>query len=75
MNFVKDYPKAEDSYTTAISMNANVIGYYQDLYTLYTYLYKTNTTAAADILKEGLANNPGNQTLLQLQQQMSASAH
>ena len=75
MNFIKDYPKAEENYKTAISINPRVIGYYQDLYTLYHYLYKTNTTAAADIIREGLVNNPGNQDLLNLQAQMNAVAH
>ena len=31
---------------------------YANLYDLYRYSYKTNTTAAADILKQGIKENP-----------------
>ncbi len=67
MNFLKDYPKAETNYLAAIKINPHVIDYYRSLYTLYRYDYKTNTTAAANILVQGLQANPGNPDLLGLQ--------
>lgn len=69
MNFDVNYPKAEVNYKAAIAINPNVIEYYRDLYTLYMSFYKTNTTAAADIIAQGLKANPNNPDLLQLQQQ------
>ena len=69
MNYLKNYPVAESDYQKAIAINPQVIDYYRSLYTLYKYLYKTNTSAAADILAQGLKANPGNADLLQLQKQ------
>jgi len=60
MNILKDYPKAEQNYMSALTIQPKAVAYYADLYTLYTYLYKTNTSAAKDILELGLKNNPGN---------------
>ena len=71
-NFLKDYPKAEAEYKQAIALNPTVVFYYRDLYTLYRYQYKTDTSAAADILAQGLKANPGNQDLLTLQAQLQA---
>ena len=67
MNFLKDYPKAEANYLEAIKINPAFIDYYRTLATLYTHLYKTGTSAAADIIKQGLKANPGNPDLLKLQ--------
>ncbi len=72
MNFIKDYPKAEGYYRQALAINPTVISYYRDLYTLYRYLYKIDTSAASDILTEGLAKNPGNADLLQIQADFKA---
>jgi tetratricopeptide (TPR) repeat protein len=72
MNFLKDYPKAEQNYKQLIVLRPDYIDGYRNLYTLYHYLYRTDTTAAADILQEGLKNNPGNKDLLGLQAQMKA---
>jgi len=72
MNFLKDYPKAEANYKAAIALQPTFIDYYRDLFTLYTSFYKTNTTAAADIVAQGLKANPNNPDLLQLQQQLKA---
>ena len=72
MNFVKDYPKAEANYKAAIALNPQFIDYYRDLFNLYRGFYKTNTTAAADIVAQGLKANPNNPDLLQLQQQLKA---
>jgi tetratricopeptide (TPR) repeat protein len=63
MNFIKDYPKAELYYRKAIANDPHNIDNYRNLYTLYSYLYKTGTSAETDIIKEGLRNNPGNPDL------------
>ena len=68
-NFLKDYPKAEANYLQAVALKPNNIDPYRNLYTMYKYQYKTNTTAAADILAKGLKANPGNPDLLALQKQ------
>ena len=59
MDFIKNYPKAESNYISALKANPNDIGAYRALYSLYTdYGYKTGTGAAEQILKQGIANNP-----------------
>ncbi len=73
MNFLKEYPKAELNYKTVIKLKPDYIDSYRNLYSLYRYLYKTNTSAAADILTEGLTNNPNNAELLQLQAELKAA--
>ena len=73
MNFLKNYPKAEQNFRTVIALSPSYIDSYRNLYTLYRYLYKTNTSAAADILTEGLKNNPDNPDLLQLQIELRAA--
>lgn len=74
MNFQVNYPKAESNYKKAIAIKPTVIEYYRGLYTLYRYDYKVGTSAAADILAQGLKANPNNPDLLQLQQQLQAKA-
>ena len=69
MNFDTNYPKAEASYLAAIKLKPSYIDYYRDLFTLYRSFYKTNTTAAADIVAQGLKANPNNPDLLDLQKQ------
>jgi tetratricopeptide (TPR) repeat protein len=66
-DFLKDYPKAEASYKAAIALKPTVIDYYRQLYYLYKGFYKINTSAAGDILRQGLKANPNNPDLLQLQ--------
>ncbi len=73
MNFLKDYPKAEKNFRAVVTLDPSYIDTYRNLYTLYRYLYKTNTSAAADILKEGLKNNPNNSDLLQLEAELKAA--
>jgi tetratricopeptide (TPR) repeat protein len=73
MNFIKDYPKAEESYRQAINLKPDEISYYRDLHMLYRYLYKTDTTLAADILVEGIEKNPNNEDLLRLQAEYNAA--
>jgi tetratricopeptide (TPR) repeat protein len=66
MNYLKDYPKAESNYKKVIDLRPGVIDVYQNLYYLYLNSYKTDTSAARDILELGLKNNPGNPTLTTL---------
>lgn len=63
MNFIKDYPKAENYYRQALQIKPTEIDFYRNLYTLYRYLYKTDTNAAQEVLELGLKNNPGNSEL------------
>jgi tetratricopeptide (TPR) repeat protein len=72
MNFLKDYPQAEKNYLKVVALRPQAVDAYRNLYTLYRYLYKTDTSAASDILNEGLKNNPGNAELLGLQQDLEA---
>jgi hypothetical protein len=69
-SFLVDYPKAEKYYLQAIKLNPADINTYYNLYLMYRYQYKTNTTAAADIVAAGLKANPGNADLLQLQTEL-----
>ena len=68
-NFLQNYPQAETNYLQAIKLKPDAVYVYANLYSLYKYQYKTNTTAAADILAQGLKANPGNPDLLELQKQ------
>lgn len=63
---VKNYPKAEELFKKAIANEPTRVGLYRSLYELYRFSYKTNTTAAPDILKQGLSANPGTLDLLLL---------
>jgi tetratricopeptide (TPR) repeat protein len=58
MNFLKDYAKAEMYYRAALRIDSKNLDAYQNLYMLYKYLYKTNTSAAADVEKEALKAVP-----------------
>lgn len=59
MNFAHDYPKAEANLLAAIKVQASNPAAYEDLFSLYTTTsYKPSSTAAEDILKKGVANNP-----------------
>ncbi|OHA25396.1 MAG: hypothetical protein A3D56_01260 [Candidatus Taylorbacteria bacterium RIFCSPHIGHO2_02_FULL_45_35] len=62
--YLKDYPKSESYYKAAISLDPSRVDLYRALHELYKYSYKQNTSAAADILKEGLVKNPDNTDLL-----------
>jgi hypothetical protein len=74
MNFDVNYSKAEANYLAAVKIAPTVIDYYRDLFTLYRSFYKTNTTAAADIVAQGLKANPNNPDLLQLQKQLQTNS-
>jgi len=59
LDFIKDYGKAELNYKRAVTNNPLDVNGYRALFSLYTdYGYKTGTSAASDILKEGIAANP-----------------
>lgn len=54
----KDYPKAETYYLKAISLNKTDTNGYRALFEIYSSVYKTDTNAAEDILKQGIAAAP-----------------
>jgi tetratricopeptide (TPR) repeat protein len=60
----KNYEQAEAHYRQAIGLKPAFIPVYRSLHDLYRLWYKTDTTAAVDILHEGLEANPGNTDLL-----------
>lgn len=68
MYFLKDYKKAETNFKKAIAINPSVIEYYRALFYLYRDISK-DSSAAADILVQGLKANPDNPDLLALQSQ------
>ena len=47
---LKDYPKAEEYFKESIALDPKDTTPYYELFTLYRYSYKTDTTAAVDIL-------------------------
>jgi tetratricopeptide (TPR) repeat protein len=57
---LKDFPKSEAMFQASIKANPNSITPYIELAELYQYLYKTDTTAAIDILKQAGAKFPDN---------------
>lgn len=61
--FKKDYPKAEEYYLQALAIAPDEISFYADMYRMYAYAYKTDTTAARDILEKGIKINPENTDL------------
>jgi tetratricopeptide (TPR) repeat protein len=56
--YLKDYPKAESNFLQAIKNDKKYVLSYINLANLYKLSYQTNTTKAADILKQGIAANP-----------------
>lgn len=52
----KDYPTAESYYMRAITAAPTMEQNYFDLADMYQYVYKQDTSAAADILKKGIQN-------------------
>ncbi len=72
-SYLKDFAKSEVQYKEAIKLKPDNINFYRGLFELYTtYGYKSGTSAAADLLKEGLKNNPNNPDLLKLQADLKA---
>ena len=62
---LKDFPKAEVALKTVIANDPRFIDGYVRLHNLYALSYKTDTTLAVDILKEGMVKN-SNDVLLPL---------
>jgi tetratricopeptide (TPR) repeat protein len=75
LDFLKNYPRAEADYKAAISLSPQSIDYYRELFLMYTTVYKTNTTAAADIVAQGLKANPNNPDLVQMRQQLQTKSN
>lgn len=61
---LKNYPKAEESFLSALAENSANAQTYAELSDLYRYSYKQNTAAAVTILKQGLAATQNNINLL-----------
>lgn len=62
-NFLKDYPKAEIYFKSAIDAEPTKAINYLSLHELYRDAYKQDTTLAADILKTGISRVIGNQVI------------
>ncbi len=60
---MKEYPKAEGYYRRAIEVAPYLSADYMDLFDMYRYVYKQDTTAAADILKEGITKLPAREAI------------
>lgn len=72
-NYLKDYPKAEQSYLTVIERKPDDVETYVNLYTMYRYQWPKSDAKAAAIISQGLKANPGNERLLSLQQELQGS--
>ena len=57
---LKNYERSESTFKDIISINNGIVEAYVGLYELYRYSYKTDTTLAVDILKEGIIAIPNN---------------
>ena len=62
--YLKDFPKAESNFLTSIKKNPSYPQTYGELHDLYQFSYKQDTTAAIDILKQGLKAADHNINLL-----------
>lgn len=64
--YLKDYPKSEENYLKAIANAPGIPAAYLGLHELYRYSYKADTTAAVDILKQGIdaVKSPDNLDLM-----------
>ena len=61
----QDFAKAEEHYLKAIEpLDSRVVVYYYDLHEIYRYFYKTDTTLAEDILKQGIERYPTETNLM-----------
>jgi tetratricopeptide (TPR) repeat protein len=61
--YLKDYPKSESNFLTAIKNGPNQTNPYLGLYELYRYAYKQDTSAAADTLIRGIKAIPAPQNI------------
>lgn len=57
---LRDFEKSEEVFKDLLSINEKTVEAYVGLHELYRYSYKTDTTLAIDILKEGIAAVPNN---------------
>ncbi len=57
-NSLHDYTKAESAYLQAMKLLPTDTNTYRSLFVMYENQYKTNTNAAEEILKKGIAANP-----------------
>lgn len=57
-NSLHDYAKAELAYLQAMKLLPTDTNTYRSLFVMYENQYKTNTNAAEEILKKGIAANP-----------------
>lgn len=55
---LKDYPQSEEYFRESLRINSGLLAPYLELHNLYRYSYKTDTTAAVDILKDAMAVFP-----------------
>jgi len=55
---LRDYEKSEAIFRDVIAMNGQIVEAYTGLHELYRYSFKTPTTLAIDVLKEGITAIP-----------------
>lgn len=62
----KDYSKAEDYFLRSIAIDPKMSANYTDLFDMYFYVYKQDTSAAEDILRQGIVaiDGPGSIDLM-----------
>lgn len=61
---LKDYAKAEPYYRKVIALRPDYVPAYRALHDIYRLKWKTDTSAAEDVLLEGLRANPKNVDLM-----------
>ncbi|MEK7642961.1 MAG: tetratricopeptide repeat protein [Patescibacteria group bacterium] len=61
---LKDYPRAEAMYKKAIAAKSDEVGFYQGFYEFYRYQYTAKIDKADDVLKDGIAKNVGDISLV-----------
>ena len=57
---VPDFPKAEEYFMKSLAIDAESLTPYVELFDLYRFSYKTDTTAAVDIMKKAMTIFPDN---------------
>ena len=65
-SYLKDFPKAEQYFLTSLGKNPLFVQTYAELGDLYRYSYKTNTSAAVDVLKQGIEKTENVSLMIQL---------
>lgn len=69
-NFLHDYASAEVEYKKVIQLDPANIETYRNLFTMYSGQYRVGTSAAKDIISQGLKANPNNPDLLEMNKQL-----